>query len=62
MSLGIMLFSKEIQTLDELHLALLHPAGGVECLDEGNWLYRFPDGNGPPGSANGPLSMKMKAW
>ena len=44
MSLGIMLFSKEIQTLDELHLALLHPAGGVECLDEGNWLYRFPDG------------------
>lgn len=43
MSIGVMLFGKEIQTLDELHGALSHPRSAVECLDREIALYRFPD-------------------
>ena len=44
MSIGRMLFGKEIQTLDELHRALSCPRSGVECLDREIALYHFPDG------------------
>ena len=44
LSVGIMLFGKEIQTLDELHTALQHPPDTVKRLDEEILLYRFPDG------------------
>lgn len=44
MSIGMMLFGKEIQTLDELHSALACPQSGVECLDWEVALYHFPDG------------------
>lgn len=44
MSIGMMLFGKEIQTLDELHSALSCPQSGVECLDREIALYHFPDG------------------
>jgi len=44
MSIGMMLFGKEIQTLDELHCALSCPQSGVECLDREIALYHFPDG------------------
>lgn len=44
MSIGVMLFGKEIQTLDELHGALSRPHSAVECLDREIALYRFPDG------------------
>lgn len=44
MSIGIMLFGKEIQTLDELHSALHCPQSDVECLDQEIALYHFPDG------------------
>lgn len=44
LSLGSMLFGKEIQTIDELHAALLKPPAAVERLDEEISLYRFPDG------------------
>ncbi|HBI63195.1 MAG TPA: hypothetical protein DDY31_18645 [Lachnospiraceae bacterium] len=44
MSIGMMLFGKEIQTLDELHCALSCPQPGVECLDQEIALYHFPDG------------------
>ena len=44
MSIGMMLFGKEIQTLDELHCALFCPQSGVECLDQEIALYHFPDG------------------
>lgn len=44
LSVGIMLFGSEIQTLDELHAALLNPPAFVERLDEAVLLYRFPDG------------------
>lgn len=43
-SIGMMLFGKEIQTLDELHSALACPQSGVECLDREIALYHFPDG------------------
>lgn len=43
-SVGMMLFGKEIQTLDELHYALSCPKPGVECLGQGIALYHFPDG------------------
>lgn len=44
MSIGIVLFGKEIQTLDELRGALSCPPPTVECLDHGILLYRFSDG------------------
>lgn len=44
MALGIMLFGREIQTLDELRGALLCPPPAVECLDSEILLYQFPDG------------------
>lgn len=44
MSIGIMLFGKEIQTIDELHSALSNPQSAVECLDREIALYHFPDG------------------
>ena len=44
MSIGMMLFGKEIQTLDELHSALSCPQSGVKCLDREIALYHFPDG------------------
>jgi len=44
MSIGVMLFGKEIQTLDELHTALSNPLVAVERLDKAVSLYRFPDG------------------
>ena len=44
MSIGMMLFGKEIQTLDELRSALSCPQSGVECLDREIALYHFPDG------------------
>lgn len=44
MSIGMMLFGKEIQTLDELHGALSCPQSAVECLDREIALYHFPDG------------------
>lgn len=44
MSIGMMLFGKEIQTLDELHRSMSCPQSGVECLDEESALYHFPDG------------------
>lgn len=44
MSIGMMLFGKEIQTLDELHSALSCPQSDVECLDREIALYHFPDG------------------
>lgn len=44
MSIGMMLFGKEIQTLDELHGALDCPQSAVECLDREIALYHFPDG------------------
>lgn len=44
MSIGMLLFGKEIQTLDELHRALSAPQSGVECLDREKALYHFPDG------------------
>ncbi len=44
LSIGIMLFGNEIQTIDELHTALKNPPDAVECLDEAILLYRFPDG------------------
>ena len=44
MSIGMMLFGKEIQMLDELHCALSCPQSGVECLDREIALYHFPDG------------------
>lgn len=44
MSIGMMLFGKEIQTLDELHSALSCPQSDVECLDWEIALYYFPDG------------------
>lgn len=44
LSIGIMLFGNEIQTLDELHTALVNPPDDVECLDKAISLYRFPDG------------------
>lgn len=43
MSIGMMLFGKEIQTLDELHSVLSHPHSAVECLDREIALYHFPD-------------------
>ena len=44
MSIGMMLFGKEIQSLDELHRALSCPQSAVECLDREIALYHFPDG------------------
>lgn len=44
MSIGMMLFGNEIQTLDELHSALACPQSGVVCLDREIALYHFPDG------------------
>lgn len=44
MSIGMMLFGKEIQTLEELHRALSAPQSAVECLDREIALYHFPDG------------------
>lgn len=44
MSIGMMLFGEEIQSLDELHDALYSPQSGVECLDREIALYHFPDG------------------
>lgn len=44
MAIGIMLFGREIQTLDELRGALLCPPPSVECVDSGISLYYFPDG------------------
>ena len=44
MSIGMMLFGKEIQTLDELHSALSTPQSAVECLDQEIALYHFQDG------------------
>lgn len=44
MSIGMMLFGKEIQMLDELHSALACPQSDVECLDRDIALYHFPDG------------------
>lgn len=44
MAIGIMLFGREIQTLDELRGALLCPPPAVECLDSAISLYQFPDG------------------
>lgn len=44
MAIGIMLFGREIQTLDELRGALLCPPPAVECLDSAILLYQFPDG------------------
>lgn len=44
MSIGMMLFGKEIQTLDELHSALSNPQSAVECLDREIALYHFQDG------------------
>ena len=44
MAIGIMLFGREIQTLDELRGALLRPPSTVECLDHAVSLYQFPDG------------------
>lgn len=44
LSLGMMLFGSEIQTLDELRAGLAHPPSGVERLNEALSLYRFPDG------------------
>lgn len=44
LSVEIMLFGKEIQTLDELHSALRHPQSGVDRLDEAIPMYGFPDG------------------
>lgn len=43
-SLGMMLFGKEIQTLDELRRALSDPRPGAQCLDPEIALYRFQDG------------------
>lgn len=45
MSIGMMLFGKEIQTLDELHSAMDCPQSGVECLDQEIALYHFSDGS-----------------
>lgn len=45
LSAGIMLFGKEIQTLEELHQALRRPPATVECLDAEKRLYRFPNGD-----------------
>lgn len=44
MAIGIMLFGREIQTLDELRGALLCPPPDVDCLDSAISLYQFPDG------------------
>lgn len=44
MAIGIMLFGKEIQTLDEMRSALRDSQSGVECLDRETALYHFPDG------------------
>lgn len=44
MAISIMLFGREIQTLEELRGALLCPPPAVECLDSTISLYRFPDG------------------
>lgn len=44
MAIGIMLFGREIQTLDELRGALLCPPRAVKCLDSAILLYQFPDG------------------
>lgn len=44
MAIGIMLFGREIQTLDELRGALSCPPPDVECLDRAISLYQFPDG------------------
>lgn len=44
MAIGIMLFGREIQTLDELRGALLCPPRAVKCLDSAISLYQFPDG------------------
>jgi len=44
LSVGILLFGKEFQTLDELHMALKKPQETVKCLDDGKKLYLFPDG------------------
>lgn len=43
-SIGMILFGKEIQTIDELHRALSDPQSGVKCLERENALYLFPDG------------------
>ncbi|MDO4331664.1 MAG: hypothetical protein Q4C58_03140 [Eubacteriales bacterium] len=45
LSVGVLLFGSEIQTLDELHTALENPPDHVKRLDEAAWLYRFPDGD-----------------
>ncbi len=44
LSIGMMLFGKEIQTLDELHSALACPQSAVELLDREIALYHFPNG------------------
>lgn len=44
MAIFVMLFGREIQTLDELQRALLCPPPEVECLDSVILLYKFPDG------------------
>lgn len=44
LSVGIMLYGSEIQSLHELHAALLNPPDAVERLDGDFSLYRFPDG------------------
>ena len=44
LSVNIMLFGNEIQTLHELHEALYNPPATVECMDGSISLYRFPDG------------------
>lgn len=44
MAISIILFGREIQTLDELHGALLCPPPNVKCLDSAILLYQFPDG------------------
>ena len=44
MAIFVMLFGREIQTLDELRRALLCPPPEVECLDSVILLYKFPDG------------------
>lgn len=44
MAISIMLFGREIQTLEELRGTLLCPPSTIECLDSAISLYRFPDG------------------
>lgn len=44
MAIFVMLFGREIQTIDELRRAMLCPPPEVECLDSVISLYKFPDG------------------